>query len=142
MKKLFMTFVVMSVLMLSASCSHFKENTLPKIKKGSADSLTKGIEWAGDCTHPEEIKIDAYAFFKIESEEGVLIKALNPIGPEGSQEESIISDLCLGASKLVIPAFINKAKQSGRIQRWGCQLIKLEKNAGVVGKYLCGVIPI
>lgn len=139
MKK-FLSFAIVCVLMLGmTSCAVF-ENTIPKAKQSAADAITKAIVKTGECAAVDMVKADVEKLLKIESDEGMVAKAIGSAqeAPEGSQQEGVVSAICKSAASLALPTLLQK----GVPEKWECALTDLGGKIGQLADEACGKISI
>ena len=120
------------------SCAFLQEKVIPQTKQKAADAITKAIVKTGECKAVEMVQSDVEKLLKIESDDSMVVKALGSTAPEGSQQESIISQICKSAASLALPTLLQK----GVPEKWECQLIDLGGKIGELADQACGKIPI
>lgn len=130
--------VVMLSLSSLVGCSFFKTKVIPKVKEAAATKLTAAIVKVGECKAESEVKADVYKLLKMESDEGLIAKAVgSESSPEGAQEEGVVSEICKAASRLALPALLSK----GVPPKWECALTDLNSRIGELAENACGKVP-
>ena len=134
MKK-FMLPLMLIVSMFFVSCSLI-ESKIPEVKKSASEKITAAIVKTGECSAVSEIKADVDKLLKVESADGMVVKAMGSSAPEGAQEEGLVSEICKAAAKLALPALMAK----GVPEKWECSLSDLGGKVGLLAEEACGKI--
>lgn len=136
MKRILSLVLLVTVSMMVTSCAYFQEKVIPQAKEKAAESITKAIVETGECTAVDMVKADVDALLKIESNESMVVEALNAKAPEGSQSEGVTSEICKAAAKLALPALLAK----GVPEKWECAMTDLSAKIGELASQACGKI--
>jgi hypothetical protein len=131
--KILIMLITAVMLMSVTSCSYFKSTVVPQAKKKAADAITKAIVETGECQATDAVQADVEALLKIESDNSLVVKALNESAPEGSQAEGVASEICKAAASLAIPALLDKGVPS----KWECGLSDLSEKINQLAAQAC-----
>ena len=139
MKNILIMSVLITLISSFAGCSYFKGKVIPAAKKSVAEKLTKAIVKVGECSNYAEVQNDVYNLLKLESDDGVVVKAMAFEAPaEGDAKnltasKSIIGDVCKAAANLAIPALLKK----GVPEKWECKLNDLSERSKELADKAC-----
>lgn len=136
MKKILSFVLLVCVAMSLASCSLFSEKVIPAAKKSASEKITMAIVKTGECKNVEQVQADVNELLKVESDEGMVAKAIGSEAPAGSQQEGIVSQICKSAASLALPTLLQK----GVPDKWECTLTDLGGKIGDLADMACGKI--
>ena len=138
--KSLLSLIVLSVLMLTASCTVFQDKVVPAAKKLASEKVTSAIVKTGQCSNVEAVKADVDGLFKIESDTSLVVSAIAeapaPVVAKSFSGNPIVSSICKSAVSLALPPLLKKGVPAA----WGCTLVDVSAQLESIALDACSKI--